>query len=384
MGWARLAIVAALLPVLFAACGQDSGSEPSGLEGIADSGTFTEPDGSLVAAQCYDAVAQAPPKFEIDPCVHSTAAGDNLAVFDWSNRSGVAQVAPYGSTNQISASSEPQGQPEYFEIGTSGRVIVPLAGDTVTWTILGESVSVSSDSPECGDRCLERHLAGPDEYYEDTCATWCGDGECSAGETCASCPSDCDCSALEPLLDCVVVREDGKLTASFGYRNGSDDAAVIVGGPDNGFSPGEAARAQPTYFLPGETHHAFLVTFEGDELTWSLGGLSVTANAAAQPCEGGCSDCPAEFSCVEGECRGSCGDGVCTEGDCASCPTDCACPAMDICLPSGGCFDAPRCGVEAYCGTLDSYGNHLDCGDCPDGETCVLNVCHPICGSDGG
>ncbi len=385
MGWvfriARLAIAVCSLPAL---CTCSSEAKPEGLDAGLAGSSSTEPEGGPIGDQCHDEVEEPPPAFEVAGCSHSFDGG-NYAVFGWANRSGVAQTAAYGAVNQVSPGPAAQGQSEYFEIGTSGRFIVAMTEPSVTWTVLDQAVTVSADTPDCAEICVYVQLAGPDSYEVDTCDEACGDGECDGGENCGSCASDCDCSALEPFVDCVRVEANGAKIASFGFRNAAARAGAIARGTENGFSPGELVRAQPTFFPPGETHDAFQVTYTETELTWTLGALSVTADATAPECAASCDACAEGISCVGELCRQSCGDGLCSEGDCASCPADCACPsARDVCLPSGSCFGSPRCGIEAYCGTLDSFGSHLDCGQCPDGQTCVVNVCQPICGADGG
>ena len=361
--------------LLLVACSSKSSSTPPH---IGDAGVITAP------SACVDGASLTlfAPVFELQGCRHAADAGVDFAVFSWANRTGQVQSVPYGPLNRVLPGLLAQGQGESFAIDARGTFRVPMT-DSVTWTILGRSLTVSADSADCGETCSEL-LGGPDFAEIDSCTSACGDGTCDEGESCRDCPADCDCSALEPLLDCVSPAADGKRYASFGYRNAGLQGAGIAIGPDNQLTPGDQARKQPVFFPPGEQHHVFTVTYASAELGWLLGTSSVTATDDAPACAQSCTDCAPGIACVGDTCRASCGDGRCGGGeDCDSCPTDCTC-GPNVCY-HGGCATVATCGgFEVNCGAVDSFGVHLDCGACPDGLVCASNWCSPVCPSDGG
>jgi hypothetical protein len=100
--------------------------------------------------------------------------------------------------------------------------------------------------------------------------------------------------------------------------------------------------------------------------------------------------CDADNQCCSGECDAfhacrlvadpPCGNGVCEGGigeDCNSCPHDCLCPDGFSCNSQGAC----ECvGVAlGECGdTVDSCGNTVHFGACPNGATCTNNWCDPL------
>jgi hypothetical protein len=319
--------------------------------------------------------------FDVSGCQHSIADGRKLAVFNWANRTGRAQAAPYGPDNHVSPGPDTQGQPWSFDIGES-RFIVPFDDSPVTWTILGQSAVVTSASHECGQACGHSEMLGPHFVWIDTCIHACGDGMCDQDESCKSCPADCDCGSLVPFVDCVIPLEDGKTLASFGYVNQASAGSALEIGPDNQFLPEKPARGQPAYFDPGEQHSVFQVIYDGPAPTWMLAGKSATVPSDARLCSQECSWCTGGMRCVEDACRGACGDGVCVEG-CSTCPDDCACAPPSVCS-ANWCCDPPYCGRDGgglECGIKDACGGRVDCGGCPEGHACQFqnNACLPIC-----
>jgi hypothetical protein len=59
-------------------------------------------------------------------------------------------------------------------------------------------------------------------------------------------------------------------------------------GSNNGFSPAPQDQGQPTTFEPGRSpewpSNAFNVTFTGTALSWTLNGITVTADVNTPPC----------------------------------------------------------------------------------------------------
>jgi hypothetical protein len=94
--------------------------------------------------------------------------------------------------------------------------------------------------------------------------------------------------AVRPILECVVANVDGSLTAYYGYDSDEPGAVTIPVGAANQFSPAPIDRGQPTTFNPGTTPEwpasAFSVTFNEAVLSWTLNGITVTADANTTPC----------------------------------------------------------------------------------------------------
>jgi hypothetical protein len=330
-----------------------------------------------------------PANLDVTGCLwHTLDHGRSLAVFKWSNQTGQAQVAPNGPTNHVSPGADSQGQPISFSVDYSGNFAVPFDGTPETWTILGQSVTVSQASQDCGSACTRYEQYGCMDCGGrtwDLCAVACGDGVCDSSETCSACPADCDCSALVPLVDCVLPIDGGRKLVSFGYSNSAATGAGLEVGPDNQFLTGQKSRGQPIHFDVGAHHSVFQVTYIGPDVTWMLAGNTVSAPANAPLCPQNCpSACPRGTLCVADQCQGSCGDGLCVEG-CDDCPDDCACGGDLICLGTS-CAIPPRCGGDGpECGVIEQLGVSKDCGPCPDGQGCnSLHLCVSLCSVDSG
>jgi hypothetical protein len=84
------------------------------------------------------------------------------------------------------------------------------------------------------------------------------------------------------LLDCVARFDATHSNALWGYENPLDVPVTIPIGSRNQFLPPDV---QPlTTFQPGRHEAAFWVPYSGAELTWSLGGATVTADGATRKC----------------------------------------------------------------------------------------------------
>ncbi len=97
--------------------------------------------------------------------------------------------------------------------------------------------------------------------------------------------------ALTPKVVCVKNLGGGSYLARFGYDNAVrfEGTAVPIGF-GNYFTPGSPNRGQPNFFVPGQliaTTNAgtFDVPFDGTNLTWALGGQSVSANSNTAACQ---------------------------------------------------------------------------------------------------
>ena len=92
-------------------------------------------------------------------------------------------------------------------------------------------------------------------------------------------------SGIIPTFQCIQYNPDKTFTAHFGYNNMNDVSVGIVNYSDNNyFSPGNRYRGQPNIFLPGNHTDVFTVVFNGDNLTWTLSGSSITINKQSTPC----------------------------------------------------------------------------------------------------
>jgi hypothetical protein len=215
-----------------------------------------------------------------------------------------------------------------------------------------------------------------------------GHGVCAEGATPGAVRCQCDlgfsgpdCTRavppIAPILECVSPLDATHFEARFGYQNTSTTKAEIPIGPDNQFSPGDRARGQPEDFDPGTMQAAFAVRFDGNPLTWSLAGHSVTASSTSPACPTtNCSPgCAEGQRCVGGACTTDCGDGLCAgEENCRTCAADCACLAGQTCF-ADTCASPARCGIDWQCGSGTSFGVSVDCGACAGSATCVNHVC---------
>jgi hypothetical protein len=91
---------------------------------------------------------------------------------------------------------------------------------------------------------------------------------------------------ISPILECVFHVEgtaDGYV-ALWGYLNRGTNVDVPIG-KDNFFGPGSENRGQPTSFLPGRNKGVFTTRWNGSDLTWTLTGLTATANKGSEACK---------------------------------------------------------------------------------------------------
>ncbi len=94
------------------------------------------------------------------------------------------------------------------------------------------------------------------------------------------CGCGCEHAALRPLVDGVVALGGGQYRATFGYDNAGTSATSMPVGPENRFFPDPSNRGQPTLLAGGQKHGVFSVVFDGQRLSWRLGGNTVTVSAA--------------------------------------------------------------------------------------------------------
>ena len=162
----------------------------------------------------------------------------------------------------------------------------------------GDSCTLDHCDPQQG--CV--HLAGgcsvppvcSDPANGDPSGS-CDDGNsctldhCDPQEGCVHTPTTvggCSLSAT-PTVTCVGTREDGSLVAVFGYQNLTGASINIpldsykgIGGPAKAIYP-----YAPDWFEAGTKSAAMAVDFDaGQEITWTLGHVTATANANSTPC----------------------------------------------------------------------------------------------------
>ena len=80
---------------------------------------------------------------------------------------------------------------------------------------------------------------------------------------------------IEPAYEGWEQNADGSYNLIFGYHNENwEEELLIPVGDNNSFSPGDADRGQPTYFLPRRNRFTFKVPVPADwgdkELVWTL------------------------------------------------------------------------------------------------------------------
>lgn len=91
---------------------------------------------------------------------------------------------------------------------------------------------------------------------------------------------------IEPAYEGWRPNPDGTFSFMFGYMNENwSEEPIMEVGENNFFSPGDADRGQPTYFLPRRNRFTFEVTVPADwgdrELVWTLNVNGVERKAYA-------------------------------------------------------------------------------------------------------
>jgi RHS repeat-associated protein len=206
--------------------------------------------------------------------VVETSPGHFVAVLGFDNSS-AASVQPTVNEVRLDGNlvANPQPAPPPFLLpGTHAGAFLPTfeTGQTISWTINGETVSASAASP----RLQPVALPGG------------GVGVVIGGETIdlAASPQD----AVTPRLDGICQLTAGQYLAVFGYDNiASQNVRLQHGTADNIVTVGDVVSANPTpappsWFLPGTHLGAFLPTFSsGQSVTWTVGGTTLTADATS-------------------------------------------------------------------------------------------------------
>jgi hypothetical protein len=89
---------------------------------------------------------------------------------------------------------------------------------------------------------------------------------------------------VHPIKLCVEPLSGGAFNAYFSYSNTNTTEKAVSIGPANLFSPGPEDRGQPITFQPGNPAAGFAVQSNGEALTWTVEGTSVTARSTDHHC----------------------------------------------------------------------------------------------------
>jgi RHS repeat-associated protein len=109
----------------------------------------------------------------------------------------------------------------------------------------------------------------------------CEQGLCKSGR-CVPKDQPGACRVV-PSVDCVVAGEAGKYTAVFGYENAAQEN--VYASPAEGLnSLGSGKTGQPHWFEVGDHRAALTVEFDGNDLPWTVGNRTATANANTRRC----------------------------------------------------------------------------------------------------
>ncbi|MEP6988159.1 MAG: hypothetical protein ABI970_21325, partial [Chloroflexota bacterium] len=254
-----------------------------GLISCTDPGTATTPPFNFVqATQVIAANNQPNPTLAITPlleCVVKVSSGDDddhhhsgdksrvtdnqhnggdsssyIAYFGYKNENDQLVSIPIGYSNKFSPSPDNQSQPSKFEPGQQHFVFsVKFSGSNLTWTLKG---------PDGQTRSITA------SKYSTPCAT----------------PPPTPTQPVTPKVECVADEGDGMYEAHFSYSNPNAVGVNIPVGYKNKFTPSPSDRGQVTTFIPGDHDGVFEVYFDGSNLSWMLGSITVTANANTVAC----------------------------------------------------------------------------------------------------
>ena len=96
---------------------------------------------------------------------------------------------------------------------------------------------------------------------------------------------------MTPTLECVAQTGVNKYSAYFGYKNTTSNFIIAPIGPNNGFNPTPLFRGQPPLFIPFHIFLypdvAFVTSFDGNTITWTLNNTSVSASRTSARCPTG-------------------------------------------------------------------------------------------------
>ncbi|MBI1277954.1 MAG: hypothetical protein GC179_07490 [Anaerolineaceae bacterium] len=176
-----------------------------------------------------------------------------IAYFGYQNDNDQLVKIPIGSYNKFNTSTN-LSQPAQFEPGRQKFVFsVKFSGSNLTWTV-----------------------KGPDGQIRSVTAS-------KYSTPCSPVPA-APTLPITPVVECVANPSAGVYEARFGYKNPNEVGSNIALGTKNKFTPSSADGNQVTTFVPGEHTNVFKVTFDGSNLSWTLGTITVTANSSTVAC----------------------------------------------------------------------------------------------------
>lgn len=209
---------------------------------------FGEKDGDVRSIIEAKTKSLLPPTAPIVPgvdCIEKGLSGGGfVARFRYTIDGTGSKVIPPGSANRISPGSPDQGQTRIFHHGrhSFAASAVSRKGEPVEWQVDGRTATARSD-------------------FETTCGP----------DTALS---------VRPIVECV--RHDNQAAVVFfGYDNPNHFAVAIPFGGRNSLL-NAADGEQPEVFLPGRQHDTFHVKVKDAPVTWTLNGVSVTADPRAR------------------------------------------------------------------------------------------------------
>jgi len=186
------------------------------------------------------------------------------AYFGYDNFTDDTLIIALGVRNFFVPVPAQRGQPITFTSGYYSKVFSVTfdATSEIAWSLDTVMATANSNTPLCDETEQD-----PDATPEPTEISPIGD------------------ERLRALIECIKDNQDGTLTAYFGYQNFLDTSLSVALGVRNFFVPAPAQRGQPIVFLPGRHGYVFSVTFDAtSEISWTLDGESITANANRRSC----------------------------------------------------------------------------------------------------
>ena len=179
--------------------------------------------------------------------------GGYIAYFGYQNDNDQLVKIPVGTNNKFSTTTNVY-QPAQFEPGRQKFVFaVKFSGSNLVWSLKGPDGQIRTVTAS---------------KYSTPCAT----------------PPPAPTQAITPVVECVANVSSGVYEAHFGYKNPNAVGTNIPLGYKNKFTPSSADGKQVTTFVPGEHKDVFKVSFDGSNLSWTLGSITVTANSSTVAC----------------------------------------------------------------------------------------------------
>jgi len=164
-----------------------------------------------------------------------------------------------------------------------------------------------------------------------------------------------------------------------GYSCSLQNICVYIGGPEGGCPPGATCNDTDS------SGHKCVACL-GADTCQSINGAYKCAPVCTPNCSGKCNGesdgcpsggictCPADYTCSQGVCRGSCAPTATCNDTVPGDPTQkcVVCSAPQTCQPDGTCACIPNCSGKCN-GEANGCGGF--CPTCPPDQTCSQGVC---------